>query len=337
MSTNWRTATAVRISLVAALTSTAAIAGYQIASNGGDTTGAAGGDDTTNSSEVAAASFTTADVGSCLTWDTVDGMVTNFQQVDCALDHRFEVTAREDLGTYPSSEFGANAPRPNQTRQAQLREELCLTPTVSYLSGSYDPVGKYSIAPILPPQELWDAGDRTLLCGVQVTDDAGNVVTSRGRAVDQDQSRIFAAGDCIAIDAANATRRVDCTEPHQMETTAVEDLLAVFPTGVPSIADQDAYLRERCTAAAHDYLGSEEALYRSTLQPFWTTVPANSWAGGSHSANCTLVFADGDNFATLTGSATGEFLINGAAPKERPDRPPIVTESTSATSNAVSN
>lgn len=336
MSTPWRTAIAVRVAIVAALTSTAAIAGYQIASSGKDTPGAAGDSDTTAGGQINVASFTTADVGSCLTWDVTDGVVTNFEQVDCALDHRFEVTAREDLGAYPSSEFGANAPRPNQTRQAQLREELCLTPTVSYLSGSYDPVGKYSIAPILPPQELWEAGDRTLLCGVQVTDDTGTVVTSRGRAVEQDQSRIFAAGDCIAIDAVNATRKVDCTEPHQMETTAVEDLLAVFPTGIPSIADQDAYLKQRCTSAAHEYLGSEEALYRSTLQPFWTTVPANSWSGGSHSANCSLVYADGNNFAALTGSATGEFLINGNPPAQRPDRPPIVTESRSA-ANATSN
>lgn len=327
MSTKRNSSVTARVVLSAALTAAAGLGGYAYTSmqeNGGDTptdTSASAG----ATSTVAVASFTTADAGSCLTWDNSTGTVSGFEQTDCEAEHRFEVSSREDLSTYPNSEFGANASMPDLTRQAQLREELCLAPTLAYLGGTFDQLGKYSVASILPPQAAWDQGDRTLLCGVQATDEAGHVIATVGKAATQDQSRVYQAGTCVSIDAASATYQVDCGVDHQLETTLIVDLLPVFPQGTPTVEDQDNYLREVCTQAARDYLGGDDPLYYSTLQPFWGTIQANSWTGGSHSVNCSLVFANADNsFGMLNGSAKGAFTINGNPPESRAERAPIV-------------
>ena len=275
-----------------------------------------------------AMSFTSADAGSCLTWDVAeDGSVANFQQADCAGPHRFEVALREDLGTYPTSEFGPDAPMPSTTRQAQLREELCGAAALRYLEGRFDPAGRFSVAPILPPASAWAQGDRTMLCGLQETDRAGGVVMTSGKVADQDQARAFSPGQCVAVDASSSLTAVDCAQPHQVEVTSTENLANVFPDHTPSVEEQDRHLADVCTTAAQDYLGGEENLYRITLQPFWTTLNPISWDGGSRSVNCALVFSRPEGgFAELTGSATQgrEHLLSDAAPPaERPDRRPL--------------
>lgn len=280
-------------------------------------------------------SFTTADAGSCLTWDVgPDGAITGFNQTDCAGPHRFEVALREDLGTYPTSEFGPEAPMPSSTRQAQLREELCGAATVRYLDGVYDPAGRYSIAPILPPASAWAEGDRTMLCGLQETDLDGEPVLTSGRVADQDQARVFEAGQCVAIDASNSLSVVDCGQVHQIEVTSTVELASVFPDHTPSVEEQDGHLGDVCTAAAQDYLGGEENLYQITLQPFWTTQKPVSWDGGSRTVNCALVFSRPEGgFADLTGSATQgreQLLIDAAPPAQRPQRRPLRTDASTA-------
>ena len=273
------------------------------------------------------ASFTSADAGSCLTWDVGDdGSVTNFQRADCAGPHRFEVSLREDLGTYPTSEFGPDAPMPSTTRQAQLREELCGAATVRYLDGRFDPAGRFSIAPILPPAAAWAAGDRTMLCGLQETDRSGAVLETTGHVAEQDQARVFEPGQCLTVDASSLTA-VDCGAAHQMEVSSTINLSQVFPDHTPSTEEQDEHLAKVCTAAAHEYLGGEENLYQITLQPFWTTLSSTAWEGGSQSVNCALVYSrEGGGFADLVGSALqgrDEMLIDGAPPVLRPERRPL--------------
>ncbi|APT85641.1 septum formation family protein [Corynebacterium aquilae] len=337
MNNTWRSSLSINTALVAMLAGCAGVGSYLYASGEAPeaqapadsetaTTAAAAASSSADASSTAqAAPFTSADVGDCLTWEKGDGdKVRDFGRTDCLSPHRFEVSAREDLATYPASEFGPTSQPPELTRQAQLREELCKAPTIKYLEGRYDPVGRYSIASILPSAEAWKAGDRTMLCGVQVTDDSGEPILTEGSAREQDQARIAQAGECVAIDPANATHIVPCDQPHQYEVTQVVDLKPIFPEGNPSIEDQDAALKPICTQAALDYVGGDDNLYNSTLQPFWTTIPTNSWTGGSHTVNCALVFGNPDgSFAELGGSAKGAFTINGNPPPPMPVRNPL--------------
>ena len=277
--------------------------------------------------DAAAAPFTTADQGACLTWqDGEDGAISGFEQTPCEQEHRFEVATREDLAAFPTSEFGPEAEIPSQTRQAQLREELCGAATLNYLGGVYDPNGRYSIASILPPAGAWEAGDRTMLCGLQVTDASGSPMPTTGRVAEQDQARVLQPGQCAMTDAANSLRVVDCAEQHHLEITSVVPLADTFADHTPTVEEQDKYLGDVCTTAAHDYLGGEENLYQISLQPFWTTHSAAAWEGGSRRVNCALVFANNGQFANLTGSAKqgrDGLRIDGNPPPERPERRPL--------------
>lgn len=332
---SWRSAAAVRTALVTALASATALTGYGLFADGTAATDEA--TDTTVNANPATesapkprpqvASFTTADVGSCLTWDVDgDGVISNFEQADCAQEHRFEVSAREDLSAYPTAEFGPDAEIPGTARQAQLREELCRTPTLRYLDGRFDPSGKYSIAPILPPAPAWENGDRTMLCGLQSTDSRGAPQLTQGKVSERDQARVYSAQSCLRIEDSQTLTEVACAEPHHMEVTSTVNLRENFPDGYPAENAQDEFLADVCTRAAEDYLGGEENLYQSTLQPYWGAISEDSWRNGSYSVNCTLVHArDGGGFSTIEGTARegrGALTIDGGPPEERPERNP---------------
>lgn len=324
----WRRPLALRASLLAALASSVCLLSYQVAAEhtpgSGDSSESSAGIATPEHSTSRVTSFTTAAEGSCLTWDIAeDGTVSNFGQADCASPHRFEVSHREDLSAYPSSEFGEDADPPSVARQAQLRDELCRTPTLLYLDGRFDPLGRYSIAPILPSAEAWKNGDRTMLCGLQSVDATGTPQLTTGNVADQDQARVVQPGECVLLDDSQSMVVVDCAEDHQLEAVSVVDLATFFATDqTPSVDDQNNQLYSVCTTAAMDYLGGEEALYQSTLEPFWNVIEEESWTGGSHSVNCWLVSAGEDSFNTVAGSALGTFTINGEAPPAQPERNP---------------
>lgn len=330
-SSSWRSAAAVNWLLLAALITAAFLGSYEyFAPNSQDAASTGSSATDTNgaaTSEAQVAAFTSAEPGACLTWDiAADSAVSNFQEVTCDKKHRFEVSAREDLSTYPTSEFGPSAERPELSRQNQLRDELCQSSTLSYLNSKWDPAGKFDIASILPPQGAWEAGDRTLVCGLQTTDDKGVPQLSTGKVAEVDQAVLATAGQCRAIGEDNAVRTVDCSQPHQLETVSTVNLGEKFPEGYPGAEELDKYLGETCTAAAIEYLGNEENLYQSTLQPFWGSLSEGSWNGGSRSVNCSLVHSNAEGFSTITGSAKDgreALSIDGRAPEERPQRNPL--------------
>lgn len=268
--------------------------------------------------------FTHADTGSCLTWvPGANGTNTNFQTVDCAEKHRFEVSAREDLSQYPTSEFGEDAAIPDMHRQEQLTAQLCVGPTVSYLNGRLDPEGRYTVSPILPPASAWKKGDRTMLCGVMVQDAVGRSVETTGNATNQDQSAALPVDACVRAED-NGTREVPCAQDHSWQITSVVNLGEKFPAAWPTIDQQNEFLNEACTEAARNYLGGDDALYKSTLTPFWTTLKQQSWDAGSRNVNCALVFGHpGGGFANLNGDVRQGFTIDGNPPQEHEDRPPL--------------
>ena len=274
--------------------------------------------------------FTAAKEGTCLTWDMDDkGTISDFEETDCNKEHRFEVSSREYLNTYPTAEFGPGAPPPNQTRQAQLREELCQTASIRYLGGRYDPSGRYSIAPILPPTDAWEDGDRTMLCGLQETDTEGVPILTTGKAAERDQARVAETGTCLITDQANNLNVVKCSDRHHIEITGKVDLAPVFADHTPSVDEQNKYLGDVCAKTAEEYVGGEENLYQTTLQIYWGTSTTRAWDGGSRTVNCGLMFAKDDRFASLTGSAKDgreALTVDGSVPAPPPERRPLRSE-----------
>ena len=315
----------VTVMLFAALCGGVAAGAYSFTSaDSGSTPTGSGSDNSGSSAVVEVAAFTNADAGSCVTWKKgPDGQNTDFLTVDCEKPHRFEVSAREDLGAYPTSEFGRDAKQPNEERQAELTQELCVGPTMRYLNGKLDPHGRFTISPILPPTSSWNEGDRTMLCGVMVIDSDGRSVETKGLAARQDQSRIYPVNSCVANTPAGP-KVVDCKEDHHFQITRETNLGRVFEGEAwPDEKRQNDALNRICTDAALDYMGGDDELYNSTLTPFWTIMPVESWDAGSRRVNCSLISADGAEFNTLKGDVRGEFTVNGKEPKTPPKRQPL--------------
>lgn len=276
--------------------------------------------------------FTDADTGECVNWEQSEGVTTNFTVVDCAEPHRFEVSTREDLSQYPTSEFGPDAPQPDLDRQSQLTSDLCAGPTLSYLDGRLDPQGRYSVAPILPPEDAWSEGDRTMLCGVAVPQGEGEYAEATGRAAETDQSTAAPVETCVRAEG-ESVRNVGCDTPYSWVVTSTENLGDTFTDGAwPTIEKQNEHLDKVCTRAAIDFMNGgqapegeeDEALYQSTLTPFWTTLPQESWNAGSRTVNCALTKArEDDSFADLQGDVRESFTIDGETPEPPEPRRPL--------------
>jgi hypothetical protein len=133
----------------------------------------------------------------------------------------------------------------------------------------------------------------------------------------------------------------------------VIDLKKQFPDGLPPVEEQDAFLQDACKQSVDQYLRDPEALRNKTLTLFWDNPHPESWDVGSTKVNCSIgkeltdekpepsaepssaadpsaaetTTAEADSteeepkeppkvigFASITGSATGEILINGEKP-----------------------
>lgn len=307
--------------LVAAGAILAAIATFAIA--GFDRTekretGPAGGSSTT--SAVAGEAFGTSTSGDCLTWSELDA--SDLAKVECSERHLFEVVADIDLSVFPGAEWGPGTRFPSVLRFTELRDEQCVPAAMDYLNGRFDPYGKFSVGLINPGEAGWAAGERTLRCGLQFSSTTGNLLPITGNVADQDQSRVWDVGVCIGINNGVPADPVDCATPHAFEVVAVVDLSERFTGGLPSVEDQDAFLEETCTQRVNEYLGDPDALRNKTLTLFWDNLRFDSWLAGSRKVNCSVgKQVDGGGFASITGSAKGDILIDGQPPESPPELP----------------
>jgi hypothetical protein len=266
----------------------------------------------TTTGALAGEAFGTASSGTCLTWQQPDAK--DLAKVDCKEQHLFEVAAEVDLAKYPSAEFGPDSAYPGMLRFTELRDTHCTPAVKRYLNGRFDPFGKFSVGLINPGQAGWDAGERTLRCGLQITATTGRLQPMKDKVADQDQSRVWDPGTCMGIQQGLPTDPVECTKEHSYEVISIVDLAAEFKEGPPSVEDQDKFLSKACADAAAAYLGSPDALKNKTLTLFWDNPDPISWLAGSKRVNCSVGKEGTGGFAPLVNSAKGEILIDGQPP-----------------------
>ncbi|MBJ8346301.1 septum formation family protein [Antrihabitans sp. YC2-6] len=263
--------------------------------------------------------FLGASSGSCFTW-TNDG--ADIGEIDCAEPHKFEVAAVIDLSQYPGTEFAPGSTYPDVLRFTELQQEHCDGAVNDYMRMKFDPNGKYEVGSINPGQDGWNAGERTLLCGIKLVKPSGVFMPMGGPVLGQDQSKIWDTGTCFGISQSQATDMVDCKQPHAFEVAGFVDLSTQFPGGPPSEEDQQKFLNEACGKVVDDYLGSPDALRNKTLTAFaGEPLNAMSWLSGSRKVNCHVGKSNADGFAPIVGSAKGDILIDGQAPVPPPPEP----------------
>lgn len=267
--------------------------------------------------------FDDAKTGDCLDWPerTPDAATV----VECAADHRFEVAEAIDMSTFPGSEYGPDAAPPSQARIQQISQEQCSAAARQYLGPRFDPNGKFTVSLLWSGDRAWkQAGERRMLCGLQLPGPNNQQLSFKGKVANLDQSQVWAAGTCLGIDPATNQPTdipVDCAAPHAMEVTGSVNLAEKFQGPLPSDPDQDAFIKDSCTRMTDAYLAPVQ-LRSTTLTLIYGTISLPSWSAGSHQVSCSIGATLGNGgWSTLLNSAKCPLVINGRPPVPPPDIP----------------
>ncbi len=269
------------------------------------------------------AAFNRATGGDCLMWP--DRTPESASIVNCADDHRFEVAESIDMRTFPGSEYGPTAAPPSPARIQQISQEQCEVAVRRYLGTKFDPNSRFTISMLWSGDRAWrQAGERRMLCGLQLPGPNNQQIAFKGKVADIDQSKVWPAGTCLGIDSTTnqpVDVPVDCMAPHAMEVTGTVNLAEKFPNALPAEADQDAFIKDACTKMTDAYLAPVQ-LRTTTLTLIYPTLSLPSWTAGSREVACSIGATLGNGgWANLVNSAKGPLLINGQQPVAPPDIP----------------
>ena len=257
--------------------------------------------------------------GSCLDWTSPDA--GDARTVECTGEHLFEVIGTVDLTT----SFGVAAAFPTDASWQSVVAQQCTPLAMDYLAGRYDPFGRFAVGALKPSESGWQAGDRTLHCGLQVNARSGalfHVVTS---AKITDQSNVHPPGTCLGIDGVDVGDPVDCAQPHAVEVVGNVDLGQLLQVqDYPAETAQDEALAGACTQLADEYAGGAGAVAAKKLTVYWDTLQPESWQAGTRKVDCKLgaLLPDSSGFAPITGGVKGEIVIGAEA------APPAVVTAT---------
>jgi hypothetical protein len=281
---------------------------FGLSSQEGATGGTASGGGSASADGGEAAPTLTSTAGTCLTWRRDDA--SDVREVPCAQSHLFEsvgpVTAPQAPGT----------PFPADDAWQQVVTDRCTPLARDYLGGKLDPAGRFRPGALKPTQAAWDAGDRTVRCGLQAPGRSGALFSSTGGVRDADQAVVFDAGTCLGLAGKEVSDPVDCATAHAAEVAGTVDLGKQFTGGLPSVDDQDNYLQPTCAKIAQDHVGGAQKLTDSKLTVYWTNLGQESWDAGTRRVDCNLgaLLGDGSGFAPLTGKAAEGVTVGGDAP-----------------------
>lgn len=238
-----------------------------------------------------------APVGTCLTWRTRDA--GDMRQVPCAEAHIFEVTEVIDI----SKEYPPGAPQPDTAKWRDIAVERCTKGAATYLDKPLDPEGKLQVSALRPNSTDWENGQRSLRCGLWRTGPGGSLQGTKGPAVEQNQSNIWAKGTCLGLSGKTVGDPVDCEQKHSYEMIGIENLRDEFGEGYPSKDKQESHLDKACSKAADKYTGGLN-LKEKKLIVSWDTRSNASWRAGSYLVNCKVaaLLSDKSGLAPVTGS-----------------------------------
>jgi len=267
--------------------------------------------------------FNHAKAGDCLSWPERTPDAADI--VDCKDDHRFEVAESVDMRTFPGSEYGPDAAPPSPTRIQQISQEQCSAAVKNYLGNRFDPNSRFTVSMLWSGDKAWrQAGERRMLCGLQLPGPNNQQLAFKGKVADIDQSKVWPAGTCLGIDPSTNQPTdipVDCAAPHAMEVTGAVNLAEKFPQALPPEPEQDGFIKDACTRMTDAYLAPIQ-LRSTTLTLIYSTISLPSWSAGSHQVSCSIGATLGNGgWSTLLNSAKGPLMINGQPPIAPPDIP----------------
>ena len=225
--------------------------------------------------------FTNAESGTCLSWPLDEPEKPSF--VQCSSDHVFEVAKSVVMDNFA---------------------EPCQRAVQEYLGARYDPNSRFTISVLWAGDADAQPSERRLLCGLQLLGVDGKPIPFKGVVAELDQSKVWPTGTCLGAD--EAARRAtdlptDCAQPHGAQVTGTVSLAERFPTGTPTEAEQDTFLRGECTRHSDAFL-APDGLAGSGLALEFTPIARVSWAAGSRQVACRVAPQPGADWRPLVGS-----------------------------------
>jgi hypothetical protein len=252
--------------------------------------------------------------GTCLDWPHESPQ--NMRRVQCDQSHTFEVASNVEIG----GDYGANSPPPAENDWQQIVTDRCTAAGQKYLGGTLDPYGKYTVGALKPTADQWRDGDRKLRCGLQRVSPSGKrLLTTTGKAAEQDQSNVHEPGTCFALVDGQVGDPADCGGVHAYEVVGIVDLTKVFdPKVYPPEATQLNKLVDLCPPEAKKYSGSAD-LKKLQLSLYPDTLKKESWAAGSRRVNCKVGAREPNGqLREVRGSVRAEPV----PPSTKPSAPP---------------
>ena len=239
--------------------------------------------------------------GTCLNWTRADASDTH--AVDCTQAHLFEQAGTVLLADQKDL--------PDDGRWRQLVRERCDPVVKQYLSGRFDPDGRFRIGALKPSPAKWAQGDRELRCGLQSASRSGALYPMAGKAVEQDQAAVHAPGTCLGIDGRDdrrpdrlhgrtRSRRSGSSTSGRSSTTSSPRSTRRTTTCRPS-----ARRSPPSTRAARMIIGDKK------LTVYWDNLTEDSWKAGTRRVNCNLaaLLPDRSGFAPVIGTVRGAVSV----------------------------
>ena len=243
--------------------------------------------------------------GTCATWSQADA--ADATAVDCTQPHLLEQSGQ---ATLPDQ----SAP-PDDRQWRGLVAAYCPGIASSYLGGPLDPNGRYRAGALRLTSAQWQAGYRTLHCGLELSSRSGALYPSTGTVRERGQSAVEQPGTCLGINVSSVDDPVPCADVHAVEVVGVVDLAQRFTGSSPSVADQDGYLQSTCGKVAGGYV-AKQVIQAAKLTLYWDNLTEASWNAGSRKVNCNLaaLLPDRSGFAPVTGSVLDGNVTVGTTP-----------------------
>lgn len=237
--------------------------------------------------------------GECITWNQQGaGSDEATPAVPCGDPHLVEMTSKVVLTT-----FSADAAFPDEAGWQQIDSADCGPPAERYLGYPLDPRGRFFPTSLRPTPLSWNAGDRTIWCGIAALPTAGpapsELTPFTGAVRGQDQTLLYSTGTCLALGSPGSLGDpVPCDGVHAVEVVGTVSLAG--QTTYPQGEDQwSSAVRPTCSQEAAQYVGGT---LPAGVESGWLTFPESSWDAGRRVAQCTVGWYDADGTLT-TGSA----------------------------------
>ncbi|MBM7861542.1 hypothetical protein JOD27_005366 [Lentzea nigeriaca] len=205
---------------------------------------------------------------------------SELKPVDCAASHDAEVMGVGEMAGLPST-----YPDTQALRKAALPS--CYGTISDYLGSPDAGATRLQVWAFWPNEASWKKGDRWRLCTVVELTADGKALPRKGSLKDVLKGSSFNTYQiCLGGSPSKDpdVKPTACNGPHMAEAVPGGIVpLGKYSDPTPSKDQMNAIVKDKCTKAVHDYVGSDK---RTDVFPAWRMPGSQGWSEGWTYAIC---------------------------------------------------